>query len=96
MVAKRVGLAAGPMAAKKALKAQQQRINIQKELVHLIAIWAGHQKHLGYTDRSIHKQFYLYFRRTITEALSEPSADMIQTMDELKEMLPKSGPAAVV
>lgn len=87
-VAKRVGLAAGPGAAKKALKAQQERIDTQKMLVEKIAIWAGYQKHSGYTDRSIHKLFYLHFNRTITEVLSEPKADMELTISELHAMLP--------
>lgn len=88
LVAKRVGHVAGPAAAKKALKAQQERIDTQKDLVDLIAKWAGVQKHMGYGDRWIHKYFYLHFERTITEALSEPRAQMLATMDELKSMLP--------
>lgn len=83
LVAKRVGLAAGPAAAKKALKSQQERIDCQKDLVDTIARWAGKQKHNGYSDRAIHKLFYLQFDKTITEALGDTKADMLQTIDQL-------------
>lgn len=90
LVAKRVGMAAGPMAAKKALKSQQERIETQKDLVDMIARWAGIQKHSGYSDRSIHKFFYLHFDKTITEALGDPRAAMVETIDQLRSMLPIS------
>lgn len=83
IVAKRVGAAAGPAAAKKALKAQQERIDTQKELVKAVARWAGMQKHSGYSDRSIHKMFYITFEMTITEALSQTRAEMLETIDQL-------------
>lgn len=86
-VAQRVGAAAGPDAAKKALKAQQARIDTQKELVNVIAAWAGMQKHHGYSDRSIHKLFYLHFEMTITEALSQPRAEMLETLAQLSGMI---------
>jgi DNA repair protein RadD len=89
-VAQRVGAVAGPAAAKKALKSQQERIDTQKDLVDLVAKWAGMQKHLGYSDRSIHKNFYLHFQKTITEALGDPRAVMLDTIDELRGMLPLS------
>lgn len=87
-VAKRVSLAAGPAAGKKALKSQQERIDTQKELVNMIARWAGVQKHQGYSDRAIHKIFFLHFGCTITETLSEPNAEMLKAMEHLKELLP--------
>lgn len=86
-VAKRVSLAAGPAAGKKALKAQQERIDNQKELVNVIARWAGVQKHHGYSDRQIHKIFYLHFGCTISEALSVPSAEMLKHVEHLNELL---------
>lgn len=87
VVSKRVGLAAGPAAGKKALKAQQERIDTQKNLVDMIAKWAGMQRHYGYSDRSIHKLFFLHFEQTITEALSVPRAEMLETIDQLDVML---------
>jgi DNA repair protein RadD len=86
-LAKRVSLAAGPAAAKKALKAQQERIDTQKDLVDIIAKWAGVQKHSGYSDRYIHKLFYLQFEMTITEALSQTRAEMLESIDQLQALL---------
>lgn len=86
-VAKRVSLAAGPAAGKKALKAQQERIDCQKDLVNVVARWAGMQKHSGYSDRSIHKMFYVEFDMTITEALSQTKAEMLETIDQLQSSL---------
>lgn len=90
LVAQRVGAAAGPAAAKKALKSQQERIDCQKDLVDMIAKWAGMQKHSGYADRTIHKLFYLQFDKTITEALGDPRAVMLDTIDELRSTMPIS------
>jgi superfamily II DNA or RNA helicase len=90
LVAQRVGFAAGPAAAKKALKEQQARIDQQKELVNMIARWAGFQKRNGYSDRSIHKFFFLHFDKTITQALGETRTEMIETIDELSLMVPIS------
>lgn len=87
LVAKRVSLAAGPMAGKKALKAQQERIDTQHDLVNTIAKWAGVQKHNGYTDRSIHKMFFITFDWTISEALSQPRAEMLEIIDDLRSSL---------
>ena len=83
-VARRAGFAAGPAAAQKALKDQVARIQTQKELVNAVARWAGVQRHYGYTDRQIHKKFYIHFDRTITEALSEPKALMMETIQALE------------
>lgn len=90
VIQRRVAAAAGPEAGKKALKKQAERIKVQQDLVHLIAKWAGWMKHCGYMDRGIHKKFYLEFDQTITEALSEPAADMLSTMDRIMMDLPRS------
>ena len=87
LVAKRVGLAAGPAAGKKALKEQQQRIDTQKNLVNIVANWAGMQKHYGYSDRSIHKMFFVRFQMTITEALSQTRSEMLETIDDINSEL---------
>jgi superfamily II DNA or RNA helicase len=82
-LAKRVSYAAGTGAAKKALKAQQERIDTQKVLIHTVAKWAGLQKSHGYSDRQIHKKFYIEYYKTISEALSEPKAGMLDTIEQL-------------
>lgn len=85
MIAKRVGAAAGAAAGIKAMKSQIDRIKSQKDLVNQVAIWAGSLRQRGYSDRQIHKYFYLNLNKTISEALSEPKAEMLQTMERLKE-----------
>lgn len=85
-VAQRVSKAAGAAAGIKAMKDQQARIATQNELAEAIAKWAGVQRMKGYTDRQIHKKFYLYQDKTITVALSEPRADMIETMNRIEDM----------
>ena len=85
-VAQRVAHAAGGAAGLKAMKNQQERIETQRQLVDAIAQWAGHLKHkLGYTDRQIHKKFYLHHHQTITEALGEPRAEMEVTINRLQD-----------
>lgn len=86
---KRAGFAAGPGAAQSAMKNQISRIETQKELVNIIAKWAGVKRHWGYTDRQIHKAFYLQFEATISEKLSEPRAEMLAMIEELQYDLPK-------
>lgn len=84
LVAKRVGAAAGPLAAQKAMKAQMERKATQDQLVHAIARWAGLQKNWGCSDRMINKRFYLQFERTISQCLAEPRADMLATIGQLE------------
>ncbi len=83
-VAERVGKAAGGPAGIRAGRNQMERIETQKELVDVIAKWAGKIKSQGYSDRQIHKKFYITFDKTITEALSEPKKEMLETMDEVR------------
>lgn len=86
-MAQRVAAAAGSDAAIRAMKAQQERIGVQKLLVQALAKWAGHMKHVyGYSDRQIHKKFYLYHNQTITEALGEPKEYMERTMSMLQNV----------
>ena len=61
-VARRVGFAAGEIAAKSAYKKQRERIEAQKELAETIALWAGREKLKGYTDRQIRKRFKTLYR----------------------------------
>lgn len=83
VVRKRVEFKAGAAAGRKAYLAQVERINTQRNLSHAIAKWAGRMRHSHYSDRMIHKLFYLRFNRTITEALGETKAEMLETMDRL-------------
>ncbi len=84
LVGKRVTMEAGIAAGKKAVMNQVERINTQKDLVDVVAKWAGKQRHHGYTDRMIHKRFYLEYGATISEKLSEPRADMLVTIGILE------------
>lgn len=80
----RVSRAINPDAGTRAMKNQVERIAVQKQLAESVALWAGHMKHVyRYTDRQIHKKFYLYHKQTITEALGEPAAQMKDTIDRL-------------
>lgn len=85
-VAERVSLAVNGVAGLLAMNNQVERIATQKKLVHSIAEWAGKMRnHYHYTDRQIHKKFYLIHERTITEVLGEPKADMERTIENLQE-----------
>ncbi len=87
-VAERVSKAVNGAAGLKAMKRQRERIDIQKSLVDAIALWAGVMRsHYGLTDRSIHKEFYLRYRQTITECLGETRANMEITLINLKEVI---------
>lgn len=83
-LAQRVSKAAGAAAGLHALKNQQERIETQRQLSEVIAAWAGRQKYYGYSQRQIHKKYFLKFGQTITEALSEPRAEMLKTIEELE------------
>lgn len=84
VVGQKVSHAVNAAAGIKAMKDQQARIAVQSQLVSAIAQWAGHMKHVyRYSDRQIHKKFYLYHHQTITEALGEPAAEMKDTIARL-------------
>ncbi len=87
VVGKRAGFAAGPGAAQSAMKNQIARIETQKELVNTVAKWAGVMRHHGYTDRMIHKRHWLEYEMTISEALSQPRAEMLEHITKLTEDL---------
>lgn len=83
-VGQRVTAAVGAAAGLRAMKAQKERIEMQKTLSEGIANWAGWMKtKYHYTDRQIHKKFYLIHNKTITEALGEPREQMQSTLDSL-------------
>lgn len=84
-IAEKVAAVAGAAAGKKALKDAMLRKKTSEELGTIIAYWAGKQKEWHrLTDRMIHKKFYIEFGMTITEACSEPTAQMLQTMELVK------------
>lgn len=83
-VGERVARAAGAAAGIKATKDQITRIQTQKDLAEIIALWAGKKRKQGYTDRQIHKAFFLQYDMTITVALSQPRADMKDMIEDLK------------
>lgn len=87
-VGERVGHAVNGTAGLAATKRQQERILMQNKLAEAIALYAGQMKtRNGYTDRQLHKKFYLIYNMTITEALGETRADMEKTIDQLKDMM---------
>lgn len=83
-VAERVSKAAGGAAGLKAMKDQIERIKVQKELIEVIAQWAGIMRKSGYSDRQIHKKYYLHYDKTITETLAEPARHMQDSIDTLR------------
>lgn len=80
----RVAAVAGHAAGVRASKNQEERISYQQILADHIAQWAGKLREQGYNDRNIHKEFFILFDKTIPDALSEPKADMIKTMEKLE------------
>lgn len=72
----RIKRTAGEYAGKSARKKQLERIEKQKELAETIALWAGKQKMLGFTERQTKKRFMMKFSEGITVALSLPKAEM--------------------
>jgi DNA repair protein RadD len=86
-IAQRVSNAVNAAAGLNAMKNQQLRIVAQNQLREAIAQWAGHMKQsYRYSDRQIHKKFYLHHNKTITEALGEPKVDMEDTMRQLQNI----------
>ena len=86
-MSRRVSEAAGVHAGKAAYKNQTERIATQKDLALVIAQWAGMQRDYGYTDRQIQKRFYVDFNITITEALGQKRAEMLDTIQFIKGAL---------
>ena len=85
-VAERVSKAVDGAAGLRAMKNQQDRIQMQKDLSLVIAKWAGEMKTFyGYTDRMIHKKFYLFHEMTITEALGMPKKDMEKLKNTIED-----------
>lgn len=85
-VGERVGNAVNGAAGLRATKLQQERILMQNKLAEAIAKWAGVMKtRHGYTDRTIHKKFYLCHRETITEALGGKKKEMEITIQQLTD-----------
>ncbi len=83
-IEERVKRAAGEYAGKAARKKQQERIDTQKTLAETVASWAGRQKQFGLTDRQIKKKFYLTFGMSITSALSQVKAEMLEIIEMIK------------
>lgn len=83
-MAERVAMAAGVPAGVRAGRNQRERIEMQKELANTIAKWAGKMKHFGYTDRQIHKKFFLTYDMSVTGALSLKRAEMEAVEKEIR------------
>lgn len=83
-VGERVSRAAGAAAGNKAMEQQKERIRTQNELKETVAKWAGKLRGNYYSDRMIHKKFYMHFEMTITEALALPRAEMQEIREDLE------------
>lgn len=89
VVGERVSFAAGTPAGIRAMRNQARRIETQKDLANMVAKWAGYFRHHGYSDRQIHKKFYLQYDATISEKLAEPRAEMLEMIEKLEGDLPR-------
>lgn len=89
-VGERVSHVAGGPAGIKAMKNQQKRIGTQSELKESIAKWAGYKKQEGFTDREIHKIFYLEYGDTIAGSLAKKDKEMHVVLAELQSALKDS------
>lgn len=58
-IAARVGVVAGPIAAKGVANRQMEKITAQGELKEAIAQWAALERLKGFSDRELYKKFYL-------------------------------------
>ena len=83
IVAARARYAGGEVAARGASARQRERIEAQGLLTDAIAHWAGHGRSLGYSDRELHKLFYLRYNMTVLEALALKRVDMDKLTDVL-------------
>jgi superfamily II DNA or RNA helicase len=84
-LADRVAMAAGVPAGIRAGRNQRERIEMQKQLANTVSLWAGRMKHFGYSDRQIHKKFFLTYDMSITGALSLKKAEMESLEKEIKD-----------
>lgn len=83
-VARRVAMIAGGAAGVRAMQNQAERIQTQKRLAETVALWAGKQRELGYTDRQIHKKHFVEYGETISEILAKPKTEMITHIETLE------------
>lgn len=83
-IANRVAHVAGNAAGIRAMKNQKERIETQKKLSEAIAVLAGKLRNFGFTDRRIHKYFYIHYGMTITEALSMKRKEMQSLMEQIE------------
>lgn len=68
-IAARVSVVAGPIAAKGVANRQAEKISAQSDLKESIAQWAAIERLKGYSDREIHKKFYLTTGSDVLSAL---------------------------
>lgn len=80
----RVTRVAGDIAGKGAANRQRERIETQDELKHALAVWAGHLRHAGKSDREIYRTFYVKEKMTMLDALALKRADMLEMIERLK------------
>lgn len=83
----RVARVAGKPAGIRAERNQMERINKQEELKETVAEWAGYKQHQGFSNREIHKMFYIEFGSTIGQVLSVPKSKMVSMIEELRSAI---------
>lgn len=69
-IAARVGVVAGPIAAKGVANRQMEKITAQGELKEAIAQWAALERLKGFSDRELYKKFYLTLGSDVLTALN--------------------------
>jgi len=80
----RVTAVAGIPAGIRAMRNQQERLATQTDLANICALWAGHRRKEGLTDRQINKKFFIDYNTTIYEVLALPKAEMVEWIETLK------------
>lgn len=88
-VADRVASAAGPIAAKRALNQQTERIEEQQRLRHAIALWAGYQRALGRPDHESYRRFYHWHGADVLTVQTLSRVDMAAIRERIEAQLPE-------
>lgn len=81
----RMAFHAGPIAGKRGLNIQTERIETQNELKNIIAYWAGYGRMQGKSDSELYRRFYFRTGVDVLTALSQPTKEMRKIIEELKQ-----------
>jgi len=86
-IGERVAFAAGPIAGKRAVNLQIERIGVQRDLSDAIAQWAGVQRAKGRGDQESYRRFYYAAGMDVLSALALPRADMETMLERVRGWL---------